>query len=579
VSAHILRARRTAAVARAGLALAGIALVALHPPLAPNAVEVVAGFAFIVVTSSVQLLVPRVAWLKAEESIAGLAGILIVGTGDERVNVLTLLWLAAVASGVLARGGRVHWIGPAVFLGALAMPIVLNGRLAPEYLGLCVAAVGLLLTCGRVTRELNHLLERARHDADHDGLTGALSRAAFRAALDGLERANRPGDAALLLIDLDNFGRTNKQSGHAAGDTLLVATVAAIGEVLGERCTIGRLGGDEFGAIVPGAEPALLARRVLDRLAIAPPAVPASVGIAHAPQHGKDAEALLRAADVALRVAKRSGKLQVATYAGESFDEDGPRGARGALARLIAGDGIAMVVQPIVDRCSGRVHAYEALARFHTRGTSSPLHWFALADEFGLREELELACLEAALRLLDSLPEDVLLSVNLSGPVLMASRAQDLLAAQPEVSRLIVEVTEEALVQRDAALEAALAPLLARGASFAVDDMGAGYSGLRQITALHPTYLKLDRSLVRGIDEDPDRAALLRALAGYAEHTGAHLVAEGVETAEELAAVAAVGVPLIQGYYYGRPAPPWPEVEPGAAGVSHGAEASAPVER
>ncbi|MEA2420922.1 MAG: hypothetical protein QOF55_21, partial [Thermoleophilaceae bacterium] len=369
------------------------------------------------------------------------------------------------------------------------------------------------------------------------------------------------------------------QSGHAAGDTLLVATVAAIGEVLGERCTIGRLGGDEFGAIVPGAEPALLARRVLDRLAIAPPAVPASVGIAHAPQHGKDAEALLRAADVALRVAKRSGKLQVATYAGESFDEDGPRGARGALARLIAGDGIAMVVQPIVDRCSGRVHAYEALARFHTRGTSSPLHWFALADEFGLREELELACLEAALRLLDSLPEDVLLSVNLSGPVLMASRAQDLLAAQPEVSRLIVEVTEEALVQRDAALEAALAPLLARGASFAVDDMGAGYSGLRQITALHPTYLKLDRSLVRGIDEDPDRAALLRALAGYAEHTGAHLVAEGVETAEELAAVAAVGVPLIQGYYYGRPAPPWPEVEPGAAGVSHGAEASAPVER
>ncbi|MEA2422503.1 MAG: hypothetical protein QOF55_1602, partial [Thermoleophilaceae bacterium] len=153
---------------------------ALHPPLAPNAVEVVAGFAFIVVTSSVQLLVPRVAWLKAEESIAGLAGILIVGTGDERVNVLTLLWLAAVASGVLARGGRVHWIGPAVFLGALAMPIVLSGRLAPEYLGLCVAAVGLLLTCGRVTRELNHLLERARHDADHDGLTGALSRAAFR---------------------------------------------------------------------------------------------------------------------------------------------------------------------------------------------------------------------------------------------------------------------------------------------------------------------------------------------------------------------------------------------------------------
>jgi EAL domain-containing protein (putative c-di-GMP-specific phosphodiesterase class I) len=90
--------------------------------------------------------------------------------------------------------------------------------------------------------------------------------------------------------------------------------------------------------------------------------------------------------------------------------------------------------------------------------------------------------------------------------------------------------------------------------------MGSGYSGLRQITALSPTYLKLDRSLIRGIDTDPDRAALVRALAGYAGHTGAHLVAEGVETAEELAAVTAAGVPLVQGYLFGRPSAPWPSV-------------------
>jgi EAL domain-containing protein (putative c-di-GMP-specific phosphodiesterase class I) len=294
--------------------------------------------------------------------------------------------------------------------------------------------------------------------------------------------------------------------------------------------------------------------------------VPASIGIAHAHTHGSDAEGLLRAADVALRVAKRSGKKQIATYAGESFGEHGPKGARGALARLIDGDGIAMVVQPIVDRVSGEVHAYEALARFNTRGSGSPLHWFALADEFGMREELELACLEAALRLLDDLPGGVRLSVNLSGPVLMGTRAQALFEKQPDVSSLIVEVTEEALVQRDESLVSALAPLLARGAHFAVDDMGAGYSGLRQITALHPTYLKLDRSLVRGIDADPDRAALLSALAGYAEHVGAHLVAEGVETAAELAAVGAIGVPLIQGFYFGRPAPPWPQAEPGSGG-------------
>ncbi|MEA2375696.1 MAG: hypothetical protein QOD53_2159, partial [Thermoleophilaceae bacterium] len=243
-----------------------------------------------------------------------------------------------------------------------------------------------------------------------------------------------------------------------------------------------------------------------------------------------------------------------------SFGEDGPKGARGALARLIEGEGIAMVVQPIVDWRTGKVHAYEALARFQTRGTSSPLHWFALADEFGLREDLEIACLEAALELLDYVPAGARLSVNLSGPVLMGERAQRILASRADVSALIVEVTEEALVHRDAALKSAIEPLLARGAHFAVDDMGAGYSGLGQVTALHPTYLKLDRSLVREIDKDPDRAALLRALAGYSEHTGALMVAEGVETAEELDAIADLGIPLIQGYYLGRPAPPWPDV-------------------
>ncbi|MEA2411446.1 MAG: hypothetical protein QOC77_2007 [Thermoleophilaceae bacterium] len=571
-SAHVLRARRTAAVARAGLASCAVVLVALDEHLAWQPLAVVGGFAFIVLTATVQFAAPRLAWLRAEESVAGLAGLLIVGLGDERVNVLTVLWLAAVASGVLARGGRMHWIGPAVFSGALLLPIALHGRLTPEHAGLCVAALGLLLTCGRLTRELSGLLERARYDADHDGLTGALSRTAFRARLDNLERANRPGDAALLLIDLDNFGQTNKQNGHAAGDALLAATAEALREVLGPGSPLGRLGGDEFGALVRGIAPAAVARRLLDRLAANPPGVPASVGIAHAPDHGRDAEALLRAADVALRVAKRSGKQQIATYSGESFGEDGPRGARGALERLLSGDGITMVVQPIVDHATGLVHAFEALARFKTRGTDSPLHWFALADEFGLRSELELACLRAALAMLDDLPGGARLSVNLSGPVLIGSAAQEILAARPDVSRLIVEVTEEALVQRDASLEAALAPLLARGAHFAVDDMGAGYSGLRQITALHPTYLKLDRSLVRGIDADPDRAALVRALVGYAQHTGAHLVAEGVESPAELAAVAEIGVPLIQGWYYGRPAPPWPTPSP--AGVESSARAT-----
>lgn len=560
-SAHVLRARKTAATARAVLALVGAGLIAIDPGLAFDPVLSAAGFAFIVLTSAVQLVRPRSSWLVVEESVAGLAGILIVGLSDQRVNVLTVLWLAAVASGVLARGGRVHWIGRAVLLSSLILPIVRWRALEPEHAGLVVGAIGLLLTCGRLTRELNHLLAQARHAAGHDSLTGALSRPAFRSALTELADDSAGGNGALLLIDLDNFGQINKMHGHGAGDALLVAAVDGIQAAAGPGA-VGRLGGDEFGAALPAGDPVAAARAVIANLqdAAALP-IPASVGIAHAPQHGGDADALLRAADVALRVAKRSGKQQISTYAGASFGEQGPSGPRGALGRLIGGDGIVMVAQPIVRAHDAQVHAFEALARFRTgSGTDSPLHWFALADEFGVRDELELACLRAALELLPARPHGTRLSVNLSGPLLLDPRVQELFAAQPGLDGLIVEITEEALVDLDTGIESAIAPLAQRGAKLAIDDMGAGYSGLRQITVLHPDYLKLDRSLVRGIDADPDRAALIRALVGYAEHGGSLLVAEGVETEAERQTVTALGVPLIQGYYFSRPESPWADV-------------------
>jgi EAL domain-containing protein (putative c-di-GMP-specific phosphodiesterase class I) len=283
------------------------------------------------------------------------------------------------------------------------------------------------------------------------------------------------------------------------------------------------------------------------------------VGVAQAPRDGSDAEALLRAADIALRVAKRSGAAgQVSTYAGGSLSGDGQRSARGALSRMIEGEGLVMAVQPIVDLRTGSVHAYEALARFGPDGAGSPLHWFSLAEELGEREALERACLGAALELFSRRPRGVRLAVNLSAPVLFDRRTLRMLDRPHDLSGLIIEVTEEALVQSDAQLGAVIDPLRARGVRLAVDDMGAGYSGLRQVTTVHPSYLKLDRSLVSGIDVDGDRAALVSALSGYAERVGSLLVAEGVETDAELRTVIELGVPLVQGYCLGRPAPPWP---------------------
>jgi diguanylate cyclase (GGDEF)-like protein len=563
---HVLRARRTAAWTRAGLGVMGIALVLvdsdllLHPSLA------IAGFAVILISSTVQLSAPRLSWMRTEESLAGVAGLLIVGLQSERVSVISIVWLAAVASGVLARGGRVHWIGRTVVMSALALPILRTGHLSLEYAALFGATIGLLLTSGRLTRELNHLLHQARYDADHDDLTGLLSYAAFRAVLEQtVEGSEHAAPISLLLLDLERFGIVNKTHGHAAGDALLAAVGERLALVAGAERPVGRLGGDEFAVVLRTADPIAFARTLLEALPERseddPRPISACVGISQTPADGDSGEALLRAADIALRVAKRSGLAgQISAYTGGSLSGTGERSARGTLDRLIEGKGLSMAVQPIVDPRSGAIHAYEALARFGRRSTDSPLHWLAVAEEFGKRDLLERACLRAALGLFASRPSGTLLSVNLSAPVLLDRRTLELLEQPADLSGLIIEVTEEALVQSESQLQQAMRPLLARGAKLAVDDMGAGYSGLRQITTVHPSYLKLDRSLITGIDGDSDRQALVGALVSYATHVGSLLVAEGIETPSELSTLIDLGVPLVQGFYLGRPAAPWPQV-------------------
>jgi diguanylate cyclase (GGDEF)-like protein len=572
---HLLRARRTAAVSRAVLGSAGVLLIAQDPQLPSHPIPTVAGFVTIVISALVQLSLPRMRWLRIEESFAALAAIAIVGLGGQRVTVLSVLWLAAIASGVVGRGGRVHWLGRAGLLFAVALPVALEGRVSAAYAALCLASVGLLMSCGRLTRELGRLLAQARYDADHDDLTGALSRAAFRSVLEtAMEHARTATPMSLLLLDLDGFGMVNKTLGHAAGDALLARVGECLRASAGPASAVGRLGGDEFAVLAHGEGSGNLAQTLLRALADCdeqPRTVSACIGVAQAPRDGEDGEALLRAGDIALRVAKRSGMGgQVSFYAGGPLSGHGAHSARGALTKLIAGEGLTMAVQPIVDLRSGYVHAYEALARFGQGGTDSPLHWFSLAEEFGERDELERACLGVALELLGKRPAGARMSLNLSAPVLLDERTLLMLEGQRDLNGLIIEVTEEALVQSEAQLHAAIAPMRERGARLAVDDMGAGYSGLRQITTVQPSYLKLDRSLVSGIHVDDDRAALVSALVGYAEHVGSLLVAEGIEHAAELRTLQELGVPLGQGFYLGRPGAPWPQVRVAELGQGGG---------
>ncbi|HET9103626.1 MAG TPA: bifunctional diguanylate cyclase/phosphodiesterase [Solirubrobacteraceae bacterium] len=570
VPGEVLRARRTAATARGVLGLCGLLAVLADPGLVPWRWTAIAGFGFVAATATVQIALPRARWLILEESLAGVAAILIVGLAHERVTVLSLLWLSAVASGVLARGGRQHWVGRALILAALVLPIVREQRASFAYLAFVVAALALLLTCGRVTRELRALLDRARHDAAHDGLTGALTREAFRSRLDLLTAVDPDSPVAVLLVDLDGFGQLNKTLGHAAGDAALVALVRRARRIAGDDALIGRMGGDEFALAVTGSEPVALGHRLVDELAEGAgghPPLRASVGVAQLPTDGPDAESVLRAGDVALRVAKRTASGTVASYAGGSFSSGGG-GAQADLDRLIRGEGLAIVVQPIVSIGGPCAHAYEALARFHVGNTTSPLHWFALADEFGRRDELELACVRAALGLLAQRPAGTRLSINLSGSLLLDPRLEELLAAAGPLDGLILEVTENSLLDDTPGLHVRISELIGRGVRFAIDDMGAGYSGLRQLTLMRPSYLKLDRSLVHGIETDADRGALVSAMLGYARQTGGHLVAEGVETDAELDTLRQLGVDLVQGFLLARPGPPWPSVGRPAAAVA-----------
>lgn len=430
-------------------------------------------------------------------------------------------------------------------------------------LGGVAAAAGWRLGGQRAVRRCELALAAARHEAEHDGLTGALTRTAFARELEArLPAACRDRPLALLSIDVDGFGQINKLHGHAAGDELLVQLVRTTTRVVRDGDAIGRLGGDEFAVLVRAGDAVGVGERILLALrageTLGRRGLDVSIGIASAPADGTTVAALLHAADVAMRRAKRAGKARVVAYTGESLADRDEARARRTLAELIAHERIAMATQPIVDLHTGAIHAYEALARFALPGDMSTGEVFALAERVGMREELDLACLAKGLMLLPDRPAGTRLTVNVSSQLLADPRAIALLAMQPDLHGLVLEITEEALVRDYAELQLVVRPLLERGVRIAVDDMGAGYSGLRHAIDLHPTYLKLDRALVHGIDRDPKRAALVDALLRYAQHAGSHIVAEGVETDDELATLTRLGVPLAQGYLLARPALPWP---------------------
>jgi EAL domain-containing protein (putative c-di-GMP-specific phosphodiesterase class I) len=212
------------------------------------------------------------------------------------------------------------------------------------------------------------------------------------------------------------------------------------------------------------------------------------------------------------------------------------------------------VYQPIFKIADRTVVGYEALTRFQCAPLRSPDQWFAEAAEVGMGHQLEYAAAQQALAGLPHLPKGAYLSLNIAPETLLTCKDLELLlGGAPE--RLVLEVTEHSTIEDYDAIASVLAPLRKRGLRLAVDDAGAGYASFRHILQLKPDIIKLDRSLISGLNANRDQLALAAALVSFAEKTGIKVVAEGVETPEELKALQTLNVNKAQGYLLGRPTP------------------------
>lgn len=251
------------------------------------------------------------------------------------------------------------------------------------------------------------------------------------------------------------------------------------------------------------------------------------------------------------------GARAIARVLGSSAEErpkNQLRPQRARVLELLSARSLSIAFQPIQCLKTGSVVGAEALSRFADTPAISPEQWFADAHDIGCGTDLELLAIKRALQTATQLPPELYISVNLSPATCLDPRLEPLLNETHIASRRIVlEVTEGAAVDDYSRVLSALAPIRNTGVRLAVDDACAGYASMLHILKLKPDFIKLDRRIVAGIDLDPEHRAFGAAMAGFATATGATLVAEGIETATEHAAVRELGIHAAQGYFLGRP--------------------------
>jgi diguanylate cyclase (GGDEF)-like protein len=437
------------------------------------------------------------------------------------------------------------------------------------------AALGRAVLVDRLRREA----AEKQHLSLHDPLSGLPNRRYFQQLLEaalGDARAD-DGGVAVMLLDLDRFKEVNDALGHETGDALLRQVGERLRTYLDGRGVVARLGGDEFAVLhrtaAPTTEAAVavateLGAVVEQAITIGPLNLTAraSIGVAAAPQHGQDAQTLIRHADVAMYAAKehRSG---LRLY-DEAVDVNSPQRLAliADLRTAVERRDLMVVFQPKVDPRTGRVVGAEALARWHhpVLGSVPPDDFIPLAEHSGLIRPLTLHVLELALRRRSAWARaghDLTVAVNLSPNSLLDAELPEIVAlllAQTGTPphALTLEITESTILDDPVGSMATLERLHVLGVKLSIDDFGTGYSSLGRLRELPIHEVKIDKSFVQRIAADHRDRAVVRSAVQLGHALDLEVVAEGVEDVDTYAYLAKEGCDLIQGYLLSRPLPP-----------------------
>jgi diguanylate cyclase (GGDEF)-like protein len=474
------------------------------------------------------------------------------------------------------------------------VPIVILSGLQDELLAIKAVQEGAqdYLIKGRVDsdqlgRSITYAIERKQgerelqHEATHDALTGLPNRVLFMDRLTHALALSRRHDTifAILFIDLDKFKLINDSLGHETGDQVLMEVGRRLDDALRGSDTAARYGGDEFIVLCEDIKDEQQAIKIAERITDSLEAplrldsdnafVTASVGIVVASDSNADPEILIREADSAMYRAKKRGVRC------ELFDNDlrarvvERREIERDLREAIEKQQFRVLYQPQVDLRTGKVVGVEALVRWDhpQRGLLAPADFLSLAEETGLIVPIGNWVLEESLRQAEhwraARPDsEFQISVNLSAPQhedpnLVRSIETALATTGTNPSNLCLEITETVVMKDVDATLKVLEALKALGAKLSVDDFGTGYSSLTSLRRFPVDSLKVDRSFVSGLGNGhvAEDAAIVTAVISLAHNLGLTAVAEGIETAEQLAELRAMDCDMAQGFYFARPRP------------------------